>query len=169
LNQNAPHMPRTDKDETPFDLAEANGQSEMVEFLKITTIQSAQADTDDWLFTEEYMGRQDAIDILTLLPEDGAFLIRKSRKRRNVFVLSMVHKNTFHHVLIENRGVYFFLDPGPYFPSLMHMVDHYKRFSDGLPCKLTKGMKKTCQTAKTSTSWRTRNTQSATTYPKSGS
>ena len=136
LTHFAPLMPRTDKDETPFDLAEANGQSDIAEFLKNMTIQNAQADTQDWLYLES-MDRKEAIDLLSVRPDDGTFLIRASQKRQHVYVLSMVHNNTYHHVLIENRGVYYFLDPGPYFPSLNHLVDHYTRFSDGLPCRLT--------------------------------
>ena len=38
--------------------------------------------------------------------------------------------------MIEARGVYFFLEDGPYMPSLEHLIDHYSRFADGLPFKL---------------------------------
>jgi hypothetical protein len=38
--------------------------------------------------------------------------------------------------VIEARGVYFFLEDGPYMPSLEHLIDHYSRFADGLPFKL---------------------------------
>ena len=137
----APLMPRTEKDETPFDLAEANSQTEMADFLRNMTITSPHSEATDWLYLNQ-MGRQDAIDLLSLKPDDGTFLIRESQKRRNVFVLSLVHKKAFHHVLIENRGVFYFLDPGPYFTSLMHLVDHYMRFSDGLPCKLRHPVKR---------------------------
>ena len=30
----------------------------------------------------------------------------------------------------------YFIDDGPYFKCLDTLVDHYSRFTDGLPCKL---------------------------------
>ena len=68
--------------------------------------------------------------------DDGAFLIRKSLKRHNTHVVSLVCDKTFSHFEIEKRGIYYFLEEGPYLPSLEHLVDHYTRFADGLPIQL---------------------------------
>ena len=74
--------------------------------------------------------------MLSKHPEDGTFLVRQSRKRKNLHVLSTIYQKTCCHFVIEARGVYFFLEDGPYMPSLEHLIDHYSRFADGLPFKL---------------------------------
>ena len=68
--------------------------------------------------------------------KDGTFLIRNSSKKLKFYVLSMVWKGKGMHFEIEKQGIYFFIDEGPYMMSLEQLVQHYSRFSDGLPCQL---------------------------------
>ncbi len=82
------------------------------------------------------VGRQDAIEILGETLDDGTFLIRESQKKASTYVLSMVFEKAFYHFVVETRGIYVFLDQGPYMLSLEHLVDHYSRYPDGLPCIL---------------------------------
>ena len=89
-----------------------------------------------WLY-EDDISRQDTVTLLSQHPEDGTFLIRKSMKKKNCFVLSTICEKTCTHFFIESRGIYVFLEEGPYMASLSELVDHYSRFSDGLPCRLT--------------------------------
>merc|ERR1719277_1541516 len=69
-----------------------------------------------------------------------AFLIRNSSKKLKFYVLSMLFTRgndlKGHHFEIEKQGIYFFIDEGPYMMSLEQLVQHYSRFSDGLPCQL---------------------------------
>lgn len=55
---------------------------------------------------------------------------------KNTYVLTMCYDSKFLHYKIENRGVYFFFENGPYMHSLEHLVDHYTRYPDGLRCAL---------------------------------
>ena len=89
----------------------------------------------DWLHPTS-VGRQDAIELLSESLDDGTFLIRQSQKKRTAFVLSMCFDRAFYHFVVETRGIYVFLDAGPYMISLEHLVDHYSRYPDGLPCVL---------------------------------
>ena len=42
--------------------------------------------------------------------EDGTFLIRESRKRLGVFVLSMLQDRKTYHFEISKQGIYYFTD-----------------------------------------------------------
>ena len=126
---------RTNKDETPADLAKANSKKDIAEFLDNWDWPNCTAREEDWLCTKD-IDRKEAIELLSKHPEDGTFLVRQSRKRKNLHVLSTIYQKTCCHFVIEARGVYFFLEDGPYMPSLEHLIDHYSRFADGLPFKL---------------------------------
>lgn len=90
------------------------------------------SDRKDWLHPES-VGRPEAVELLSQGQDDGTFLIRKSGKKKNVYVLSMMVDKACFHFVIESRGIFSFLDAGPYMVSLEHLVDHYGRFPDGLP------------------------------------
>lgn len=134
----APIQPRTGKDETPSDLAKANKMLKMAEFLDNIPVSQSQSRKEDFFCTDK-LDRKSATELLLKHhPKDGTFLIRKNTKNKNLHVISLLfegHKSG--HFLIDSRGIYHFLDEGPYFSSLEHLVDHYSRFADGLPCKLT--------------------------------
>jgi hypothetical protein len=42
--------------------------------------------------------------------DDGTFLVRQSKKKRNTFVLSLACEKKYYHFEIEKRGIYYFLD-----------------------------------------------------------
>ena len=42
--------------------------------------------------------------------DDGTFLVRQSKKKKNTHVLSMTCDKKHYHFEIEKRGIYFFLD-----------------------------------------------------------
>ena len=42
--------------------------------------------------------------------DDGTFLVRESKKKKNTFVLSMCCEKKHFHFEIEKRGIYYFMD-----------------------------------------------------------
>jgi tyrosine-protein kinase len=126
----APVMSRTDKDETPADLARANGANDMSDKLNDWPSFQSFSNREDWLHPDT-LGRVAAVEMLRQRPDNGTFLLRGSQKKRKTFVLSMCYESAFYHFVIETRGIYVFLDAGPYMPSLEHLVDHYTRYPDG--------------------------------------
>jgi len=135
LEFHAPSKPRTPKNETPADLARAAGHPEVAQL-----IDKYPPTFPDTAITQWYHTDIDRKTALVMMNEagnkDGTFLIRNSSKKIKFFVLSMIWKNKGHHFEIEKQGIYFFIDEGPYMMSLEQLVQHYSRFSDGLPCQL---------------------------------
>jgi len=135
LEFNAPTKPRTPKNETPADLAKAAGHHELAVFLDKYPLAYPDTDIIDWYHPN--VNRKTALGLLNERGcQNGTFLIRNSSKKIRFFVLSMIWKGKGHHFEIEKQGIYFFIDEGPYMMSLEHLVQHYSRFSDGLPCQL---------------------------------
>uniref|UniRef100_A0A182PM16 SH2 domain-containing protein n=1 Tax=Anopheles epiroticus TaxID=199890 RepID=A0A182PM16_9DIPT len=65
----------------------------------------------------------------------GAYLVRYSAKQ-NVDVLTMLYGNEPKHFIIQRQQDWLYIDEGPYMNSLEHLIEHYTRFSDGLPINL---------------------------------
>jgi hypothetical protein len=42
--------------------------------------------------------------------DDGTFLVRESKKKKNTLVQSMCYEKKHFHFEIEKRGIYYFLD-----------------------------------------------------------
>ena len=135
----SPIRPRTPKNETPADLARANGLpalADKLESLQEEPLSAEEADMADW-WGSVTVSRDEALHAITAAGTgDGTFLVRGSRKGKNVFVLSLLYESKTHHFEIVRQGVFYFLEEGPYLPSLGHLVRHYTHHSDGLPCRL---------------------------------
>jgi len=137
LEAHAPLAPRTPKNETPLDLARGSGHLEVANFLSKYPTPYHNTHLTEWYHPN--IDRKKAVSLLiesSKSKRDGTFLIRNSTKKKRFYVLSMLWKGKGHHFEIEKAGVYFFIDEGPYMTSLEHLVQHYSRFSDGLPCPL---------------------------------
>ncbi|EAA07075.4 AGAP010710-PA, partial [Anopheles gambiae str. PEST] len=65
----------------------------------------------------------------------GTYLVRYSAKQ-NVDVLTMLYDNEPKHFIIQRQQDWLYIDEGPYMNSLEHLIEHYTRFSDGLPINL---------------------------------
>ena len=139
----APILPRTDKLETPEDIARAADQMEFAEMIANWPIERPISDRKMWLHGKE-VGRKEAVKLLNENPEIGTFLVRESQKKEKTLVLSLygtqevegTFTNRTLHFEISAIGTHLFMDLGPYMPSLEHLVDHYMTFKDGLPCRL---------------------------------
>lgn len=51
-------------------------------------------------------------------------------------VLSKLQNTVTLHYIHVLQGEMYCIDDGPFFLSLETMIDHYRRFVDGLPCRL---------------------------------
>lgn len=76
--------------------------------------------------------------------ENGCYLIRKTSRNENILVLSLMFNAEFfnYEICIKETSPcqqrLFFIDDGPYFRNLSHLVEHYSKYEDGLPGLLLK-------------------------------
>lgn len=68
--------------------------------------------------------------------EQGIFLVRRTQRNENILVLSMIWNVEFFNYEIcikeeANDMKLYFIDDGPYFRKLTHLVDHYSKYEDG--------------------------------------
>ena len=72
--------------------------------------------------------------------EQGIFLVRRTQRNENILVLSMMWNFEFFNYEIcakeEPHEKLYYIDDGPYFRRLSHLIDHYSKYEDGLPCAL---------------------------------
>ncbi|GBO14590.1 hypothetical protein AVEN_215189-1, partial [Araneus ventricosus] len=64
------------------------------------------------------------------------FLVRRSTRRKDIYVLSVVHNAHTYNYEIQCKDKFYFIDDGPYLESLEHIIDYYSRMADGLPTNL---------------------------------
>uniref|UniRef100_A0A182SMW5 Tyrosine-protein kinase n=1 Tax=Anopheles maculatus TaxID=74869 RepID=A0A182SMW5_9DIPT len=164
LRHRVPHRPRTNFGEMPSDLARHRGHYQVVEFLNAYEPPRPQTHRDLWYHGT--LERTTAVDYLKdfaakLLPNlahrkqpegdtnkennecldgleqstSGTYLVRYSATQ-NVDVITMLYDNEPKHFIIQRQQEWLYIDEGPYMNSLEHLIEHYTRFSDGLPINL---------------------------------
>lgn len=71
--------------------------------------------------------------------DTGVYLVRLSDKPGiKKYVISLLqerHVKNF-EIMVSACGKFFYIDEGPYMPSLEHLIEHYQHFVDGLPARL---------------------------------
>ena len=77
--------------------------------------------------------------------EQGVYLVRRTLRNENILVLSMMWNGEFFNYEIcvreENPEFkLFYIDDGPYFRTLAHLIEHYSKYEDGLPCVLKRSI-----------------------------
>jgi len=66
------------------------------------------------------------------------FIVRYSSKNLQNYALTLYNdKEVFNFEIVRLNETTFYIDDGPYFDSLEHLIDHYCRIPDGLPTTLT--------------------------------
>uniref|UniRef100_A0A182N2M8 SH2 domain-containing protein n=1 Tax=Anopheles dirus TaxID=7168 RepID=A0A182N2M8_9DIPT len=163
LRHRVPHRPRTNYGEMPADLARQRGHYQVVEFLNAYEPLRPQTYRDLWYHGT--LERTNAVDCLKEAAAkrrkqlqhgsnkensecaatdqaghdqfggSGTYLVRYSAKQ-NVDVLTMLYESEPKHFIIQRQQDWLYIDEGPYMDSLEHLIDHYIRFSDGLPINL---------------------------------
>jgi hypothetical protein len=68
--------------------------------------------------------------------EQGIYLVRKTQRNENILVLSMMWNNEFFNYEIcirdeQQEGKLYYIDDGPYFRTLGHLIEHYTKYEDG--------------------------------------
>ena len=140
LKYNVADKPRTSDDKTPLDLAIENRCEDSVKYLEKFEPKKPKTKSFEWLHdNEKHMSRESAQKILINAKADmgdGVFLVR--RNANNLFVLSVMAGNEFfnYEICSKEDGKYLYIDDGPYFRSLEHMIEHHYKYEDGLPTKL---------------------------------
>lgn len=135
LALNAPANPRSNDEETPAQLAAKNGHSACEKLLREYVPPPARSRMSEWY--HGYMERHEAVSLLTKRGlVDGQFLVRRSGRQNATYVLSMAHTGSVFHFQIRQKGPEFYIDNGPYLPSLEHVICHFSLWSDGLPTEL---------------------------------
>ncbi|KAH8405153.1 hypothetical protein KR222_005442 [Zaprionus bogoriensis] len=163
LAAQAPLLPRTSSGEFPFDLAKEAGQTAVEEYLLNYKLPPASTSREHWYHST--LKRDEAIDILRQFanqlqrkqlaagqPADtsGCFLVRYSESPAATgFVLTLLSDQVAKNFRISQADLYqngeklhtgaskfLYIDDGPYWPSLEHLVAHFMRFSYGLPVSL---------------------------------
>ena len=141
LDCGAPIRPRTDQGKTPIELAEEVKSDECLVLLRDYKIPQAQSRRADWLYEQSSFDRLAAKQLIESVrngPKNGMFVVRRSSKNPRNYALTLFNDNEFfNYEIIRLNEMTYFIDDGPYFDSLEHLIDHYCRITDGLPTTLT--------------------------------
>nr|XP_040564641.1 LOW QUALITY PROTEIN: tyrosine-protein kinase Shark-like [Lepeophtheirus salmonis] len=131
----SPALPRTPKNETPGDIARANSHIALATILDSNAPKKFKTSLSNWYHPD--IDRQEAIRRLNEFNHGVVELFLFGIvKKAKTFVLTLAYEQKFHNFEIYKKGIYYFLKEGPYLISLEHVVDHYTKFSDGLPTQL---------------------------------
>ncbi|XP_075167012.1 SH2 ankyrin repeat kinase [Haematobia irritans] len=162
LSVNVPLLPRTSMGEFPIDLAKEANHVEVVKFLENYKLKPATTFKSQWYHGT--LSREEAVDVVKsfaeklnqALPSDpnavpttaknanehadtsGCFLVRFSERKTSGsgYVLTLLYDGVVKNFIISQSSKFLFIDDGPFLPTLEHLVEHFMRFSDGLPVNL---------------------------------
>ncbi|CAF0802674.1 unnamed protein product [Rotaria sordida] len=141
LDCGAPLRPRTDQGKTPLELAEEVKSDESISLLREYKISPAESNRIDWLHNETTFDRLAAKQLIESIktgPRNGMFVVRHSSKNLQNYALTIYNDNEFfNYEIIHLNDTTYYIDDGPYFDTLEHLIDHYCRIPDGLPTTLT--------------------------------
>ncbi|CAF1082033.1 unnamed protein product [Rotaria sp. Silwood1] len=141
LDCGAPHRPRTDQGKTPLELAEEVKSDESISLLREYKVPPAESRRMDWLYDDVTFDRLAAKQLIESIkngPRNGMFVVRHSSKNQQNYALTLYNDNEFfNYEIIHLNDTTYYIDDGPYFDTLEHLIDHYCRIPDGLPTTLT--------------------------------
>uniref|UniRef100_A0A336M750 non-specific protein-tyrosine kinase n=1 Tax=Culicoides sonorensis TaxID=179676 RepID=A0A336M750_CULSO len=153
LAAKSPYMPRTTSGEFPLDFAKEYRHPAIVQFLESYVPPPVHTKRTEWFHgtlsrDEAYSKLRTEVTRLEtesglidnqISPFDtGVYLVRVSDKHHKIkkFVVSMLEEGKPRHFEIVTSGNFYYIDEGPFMPSLEHLVEHYQNFTDGLPSPL---------------------------------
>ena len=95
----------------------------------------------DWFHEQSKFDRLAAKQLIESIGDkrlNGMFVVRYSSKNIKNYALTLYYEKEFFNFEIARLNeTTFYIDDGPYFESLEHLIDHYCRIPDGLPTILT--------------------------------
>ncbi|XP_033103620.1 tyrosine-protein kinase HTK16-like isoform X2 [Anneissia japonica] len=136
LNMGVPRNPRNADEDTPYKLAVRYENKNTAELLLKFVPPPPKTSYTDWFHGVKDRGY--AIQQITMNGGGhGQFLVRSSTHKPDTYVLTMVSGGLYYNFEIDTKIDGFHIDDGPFFSSLEYLIDHYQKYDDGLPCKLT--------------------------------
>lgn len=141
LECGAPLRPRTDQGKTPMQIAEEMKHEESLAVLRQFRTPSAKSSRLDWFHDQlkfDRIAAKTLIESVSNGPINGMFVVRYSSKNLKNYALTIYYeKELLNFEIVRLNDTTFYIDDGPFFESLEHLIDHYCRIPDGLPTTLT--------------------------------
>ena len=113
---------------------------ESISLLREYKVPPAESRRIDWLHDQSTFDRLAAKQLIESVkngPRNGMFVARHSSKNAKNYALTLYNDNEFfNYEIIHLNDTTYYIDDGPYFESLDHLIDHYCRIPDGLPTTL---------------------------------
>lgn len=113
---------------------------EAISLLREYKTPPAQARRADWLHDQTGFDRTAARQLIETTKNgtrNGTFVARRSSKNAKNYALTMFNDSEFfNYEIIRLNDTTYYIDDGPFFESLEHLIDHYCRIPDGLPTTL---------------------------------
>jgi len=142
LVHKVPMHVRDYQNQTPLDLAIHRGHKDCIRLLENARPPAPRYTAMD--FIHDALDRVSALQFLeSCAPADqsmnGYFLVRRSSIDPTNYILTCVFYDEIWHfqIMRHDPDQWYSIGSGPLFESLEHLIDHYMRFSDGLPGLLT--------------------------------
>lgn len=140
LDYHSPYLPRAEDESTPLDLAENYEHPECAKEIEKFDQPKIATHKYDWFHPEiDRQGAQKLLELKGL--REGLFLVRSSKKNPDWFVLTLCHEQKVFNYEIKTKNYrdqhMFFIDDGPYYKSLEHLIQYYSYHANGLPCALS--------------------------------
>ncbi|XP_063699898.1 tyrosine-protein kinase Shark isoform X2 [Culicoides brevitarsis] len=151
LEAGAPLMPRTNSGEFPIDFARQGGHIAVVQFLESYVPPTPRTSREEWFHgtlsreeaSRKLLAEKQRLDDESGLVDNtisnydtGIYLVRISKSDKKKFVVSLLQEKKVRNFEIAMCGKFFYIDEGPFMPSLEHLIEHYQNFIDGLPTRL---------------------------------
>ncbi|CAM4756717.1 unnamed protein product [Rotaria magnacalcarata] len=96
----------------------------------------AESRRSDWLHDQPKFDRIAAKQLIESMqngPRNGMFVVRHSSKNLQNYALTLYNDNEFfNYEIVHLNDITYYIDDGPYFESLDHLIDHYCRIPDDL-------------------------------------
>ena len=140
LELGVPVHPRCHRQRTPAELARTRGHDQVTELIEGWTKKingRVRQAIPEQRFLHGQIDRNQASD-MCLQAGEGAFLVRESRRRPGDLVLTVNFSGKIFNYEVRNGDhLWFSIDEGPMFESIVLLIDYYMKNADGLPSKLT--------------------------------
>lgn len=139
LDFHSPYYPRADDGTTPMDLAENYDHPDCFQELENFEPPKIGTSKKDWFHPElDRDGSQRLLELKGL--KEGLFLVRKRKKNPDWYVLTLCHEQKIFNYEIRTKHyrdrLMYYIDDGPYYKTIEHVIQYYCHHANGLPCRI---------------------------------